>query len=810
MNRLWGWLAGLIGGRYRWIIAVAALATVALAFGLPRIQFRTGQDTLLSPNSQVYKDNLRYQEQFGGDPMLVLFEGDVLNLLSSPNLDTLREVEQELDADPRYFSVVSPLTVVQLGAEQAKVQQAATVAQLDQAAAAARQQVAAAGGSAQAQEEAAQAARDAALKDVLAKEGADAQRFAQLGDLSPDNPKVAAFVLFDAQGNVRPEMADIVPDRQHSLMVVRLAGNMSIDEQAKAAGDISKLIRSHSFQGLSVLPSGPAILIEEINNSMRANLIKMAMLATAMMVVVLALVFRAPWRLLSLPVVLAGCVWAFGLMGFLSLPLTMVTISGLPILIGLGVDFAIQFHSRFDEELNRTGSAAQALRESLPRIGAAVGIAVLAASAGFMVLHLSRVPMIRDFGSMLAVGTVILFLASLLVLNSILFRSQRNRNDSPRVLGSRLPVENVVQSITTNTVGRMLPVLAIGLFVVLLGVFLDQRIPLQTEPERFIPQNSQVLKDLYYIRDTVGSDSELGILVQADDVLRPDVLAWMAEFQKTELSGHPKLLSANSLASLLLAANSGAMPSAEETQRLLDIVPASIRNSMVSADHTKASVIFKVGDMSLSERRTLIGDIEHGSTPPPGVSITAGGLSVIGAETANALSQNRGLMTIAALGAICLGLLVIYRNPAKAVLPLLPIVLALSASSVILYFSGTEFNLLTAVSGPLIIAMGTEFTVLLMSRYFEEREKGNTPRVAINVASLRVGRAIAASGLTVIGGFAALAFSNFPLLESFGKVTVLDMALCLLATLVVLPPLLVWLDEETTLVAVRKELRPAE
>lgn len=810
MNRLWGWLAGLIGGRYRWIIAVAALATVALAFGLPRIQFRTGQDTLLSPSSQVYKDNLRYQEQFGGDPMLVLFEGDVLDLLSSPNLDTLRGIEQELNADRRYFSVVSPLTVVQLGVEQAKVQQAATVAQLDQAAAAARQQVAAAGGSAQAQEQAAQAARDAALKDLLAKEGADAQRFAQLGDLSPDNPKVAEFVLFDAQGNVRPEMADIVPDRQHSLMVVRLAGNMSIDEQAKAAGDISKLIRSHSFQGLSVLPSGPAILIEEINNSMRANLIKMAVLATALMVVVLALVFRAPWRLLSLPVVLAGCVWAFGLMGFLSLPLTMVTISGLPILIGLGVDFAIQFHSRFDEELSRTGSAAQALRESLPRIGAAVGIAVLAASAGFMVLHLSRVPMIRDFGSMLAVGTVILFLASLLVLNSILFRSQRNRNDASRVVGSRLPVENVVQSITANTVGRMLPVLAIGLFVVLLGVFLDQRIPLQTEPERFIPQNSQVLKDLYYIRDTVGSNSELGILVQADDVLRPDVLAWMAEFQKTQLSGHPKLLSANSLASLLLAANSGAMPSLEDTQRMLDILPASIRNSMISADHTKASVIFKVGDMSLSERRTLIGGIEQGSSPPQGVSISAGGLSVIGAETANALSQNRSLMTIAALGAIFLGLLAIYRNPAKAVLPLLPIVLALSASSVILYFSGTELNLLTAVSGPLIIAMGTEFTVLLMSRYFEEREKGNPPRVAINIASLRTGRAITASGLTVIGGFAALAFSNFPLLESFGKVTVLDMALCLLATLVVLPPLLVWLDEETTLVAVRKELRPAE
>ncbi len=815
MNGLWDRLAGLVGARYRWILGVAAIATVVLAFGLPRIHFKTGQDTLLPSSSKVYQDNLRYQGTFGGDPMLVLFEGDVLSLLSPPNVDTLRDIEQKLNADGRYFSVVSPLTVLQLGIEQIKLQREEAVATLAgieaQAESAARQRVAAAGGSPQAQDEAAQAARDQAANDFLAQQGPDAQRFAQIGDLSPDNPKVAQFVLFDSEGKVRPEMADIVPDPNHALLVVRLGGNMSIDEQAKAAADVSKLVKAHSFQGVTALPSGPAILIQEINDSMRSNLIKTAALATALMVVILSLVFRAPWRLLSLPIVLAGCVWAFGLMGFLSLPLTMVTISGLPILIGLGVDFAIQFHSRFDEETQKGANAAEAMRISMRRIGTAVGIAVLAASAGFMVLHISRVPMIRDFGSMLTVGTVILFLTSLFLLHAVLYwrLGARLAASSASRAAAHFQVESVVRSITTNTVGRVLPVLAIGLFVVLLGLFLDQRLPLQTDPERFIPQNSQVLKDLYHIRDTAGSTSELGLMVQADDVLRPDILAWMQDFQRKQMAAHSQLLRANSLATLLTAANNGAMPSPDQAQRILDVAPPGILSSMISADHKSASVIFSVGDMSLSERRAVISDISRNADAPPGVTLMAGGLSVIGAETANALSQNRGLMTIAALGAICLGLFVIYRNPAKAVLPLLPIVLALSASSVVLYLLGIELNPLTSVSGPLIIAMGTEFTVLLMSRYFEEREKGQAPRAAMDVASLRIGRAIAASGLTVIGGFGALAISNFPLLESFGQVTVLDMALCLLATLIVLPPLLVWLDEETGLVAV-KELRPAD
>jgi hypothetical protein len=138
---------------------------------------------------------------------------------------------------------------------------------------------------------------------------------------------------------------------------------------------------------------------------------------------------------------------------------------------------------------------------------------------------------------------------------------------------------------------------------------------------------------------------------------------------------------------------------------------------------------------------------------------------------------------------------VAYRNPLKGIAPLLPVVLALGASAMLLYFTGIEYSPLTSISGPLIIAMGTEFNVLLMSRYFEERTAGLTPRAAMSKASLRIGRAIAASGLTVMGGFAVLAFSDFPLLDNFGKVTALNIGLSLLSTLILLPPLLVWADE---------------
>jgi hypothetical protein len=806
-------LTDVIQRRYFWILAVAFVATPVLALGIPRIRFKTGQDTIVSSSSQVYRENLRYQERFGGDPMLVLFEGDVRRLLSSPNVDTLRSLEADLQGREDVAAVISPLTVVQLAADQFSLQQELALSALagrqEQAARVAREEAAAQALPPEAQDQAAQAASDAVAAEFAQQRQADTLRLASVGELSLNNPAFVDFIMFDEKGDVRPELQNVITDPQHALMVVRLAGNMSIDEQAAAAGQIVKIVQATKFEGLDVLSSGPAMLIKEINDNMRDSMVRMAVLATVIMAVVLSFLFPVRWRALSLPLVLVGCVWAFGLMGLLGLPLTMVTISGLPILIGLGVDFAIQFHSRFDEESHRQPNAESALRESLTHIGPAIAVAVLAATLGFLVLHISRVPMVRDFGSMLAVGTVMLFLTILFILNAILFLRDRGRQggraDQP--LTARFRVENVVQTLTRNTVGRVLPIVVVGLFIALIGLLVDSRIPVQTDPERFIPQDSAVLQDLYHIRDVAGSSSELGIFVEAKDVTGPEVLAWMAAFQERMQREHEELLRSNSLATLLMMEGDGSVPPSDLVERVLATTPPGVRRSLISDDRTQAAVVFSLGEeVSLQERKTLIDSIKADLRLPPGVSATPAGLSVVGVEAVDALSANRDLMVYAAMGAIVLGLFFIYRHPIKAVAPVLPIVLALGSSTVLLFFLGIELNPLTAVSGPLIIAMGTEFTLLLMARYFEERGRGASPREAMQTATLHIGRAITASGLTVMGGFGVLAFSNFPLLEDFGKVTALDMGLALLSTLIVLPPLLIWLDEGIGLVPAEERL----
>ncbi|HYM14927.1 MAG TPA: MMPL family transporter [Dehalococcoidia bacterium] len=795
----------------RWPVAIAAAAmcvALALAFGIPRLRFETGQNTLLDPGSKVAMDNVRFQRQFGGDPMLVLFEtpagGPTIERLFSPaNSAQLARLASEMNARGDYQSILSPLTVLRFAQtiiQQRMISQPQQLARDEAAAEATARAAAAARGATAAEEDAAAATAKAQVDAAFnAQFGADAKRFLQAGEQSLDNPKFVEFLLYAPNGALRPEFAGVFPDAHHALMVARLKGNLSIDETSRAAAAARSLVGTYHFDGVSALASGPPLLIKEINDRMRSALVIMAGLAVTLMVGVLFGIFRARWRLLSLPAVLVGSVSAFGLMGFLGIPLTMVTISGLPILMGLGVDFAIQLHSRIEEETAASGSAEEGIARAFARLGPALALAALAACVGFLVLHLSRVPMVRDFGSMLAVGTVMVFVISAALISTILYLRERTRIGPAPTPGARIEVERFVGGLTARTVGRFGPIALVAAVVALGGLYVSRRIPTQTDPERFVPANSAVLRDLHRVSQVVGTTSELDLLITTSGgrhVTDQSVLDWMLAFEQRQRAQHSELMQSNSVASFTLSVT-GAAPTTASAAQVLSTAPAALVDMVVSPDRTMAAITLAISDATTLDQRKAITDaIERDAKPPAGVTVAPAGISVVGTAAVDAISSNRDLMSLVAVAAIFVLILVLYRNPVKAIAPLLPVLLALGASAMLLYALGISYSPLTSISGPLIIAMGTEFNILLMTRYFEERARGHPPREAMSRASFRIGRAITASGLTVMGGFAALALSDFPLLDNFGKVTALNIGLSLLSTLILLPPLLVWADED--------------
>ena len=97
------------------------------------------------------------------------------------------------------------------------------------------------------------------------------------------------------------------------------------------------------------------------------------------------------------------------------------------------------------------------------------------------------------------------------------------------------------------------------------------------------------------------------------------------------------------------------------------------------------------------------------------------GLPVVAAAAASDLSASRYWLTLAGLVAVALVLLIAYRSSSRALVPLVPVVLAGGWSALVLWASGIPLNPMSAALGALTIAIATEFSVILSARFHEER-----------------------------------------------------------------------------------------
>jgi predicted RND superfamily exporter protein len=251
-------------------------------------------------------------------------------------------------------------------------------------------------------------------------------------------------------------------------------------------------------------------------------------------------------------------------------------------------------------------------------------------------------------------------------------------------------------------------------------------------------------------------------------------------------------------------------PLGADVQAAYDVAPTDIQVSTVSPDATALNLIFRTGPSSLAERAVVVNEISDSVAPPEGVRATPSGLAVVGVGLLENLEANRVLLTYVALIGVFILLTILLRSPLRAILCQVPVLIAVGASSLVAGAAGFELSPLTALGGPLVIAVCTEFTTLICMRFMEERRRGLGLREAVDVAAGRTGRAFVCSALAVVIGVGVLATSSLPLLRDFGIIVSMNVAVALLSALVVLPPILVWADERGWVSGQRTAAAPRE
>jgi predicted RND superfamily exporter protein len=227
---------------------------------------------------------------------------------------------------------------------------------------------------------------------------------------------------------------------------------------------------------------------------------------------------------------------------------------------------------------------------------------------------------------------------------------------------------------------------------------------------------------------------------------------------------------------------------------LLGAIPAYFSQDVISSDRHVATLAFGIREMSLQQQQQLIEAMRSSLHPPKGVSADLVGLPVLAAKSASEVSSplRRVLTLLISLIVVALVLLIAFRGDRRrAFVPLVPIALASGWSALVLYAVRVPLNPMSVTLGALVIAISTEFGVLLSERHRQERLAGYDTIDALRRSYRQTGAAIAASGVTAIAGFGVLALSDIRMLRDFGFVTLIDLTVSLLGVLIALPAALV-------------------
>ncbi|TGC08369.1 RND transporter [Methanolobus halotolerans] len=627
-----------------------------------------------------------------------------------------------------------------------------------------------------------------------------------------------AEVIDEIIGSSVPRV--FIPDKTHAVVSVVFSGSASEAMQEDILRETERSVELAGFPAdYTIIVTGNPAFNMAMNDEMMSSMSLLLMLSVILMIVILYLAFQhVRWRLLPLPIVLLGIIFTFGAMGYLNIPMTMVSMAAFPVLIGLGIDYAIQFHNRIEEELAKGESAEEAVVETIKHTGPAVLIALIITALGFFSLFTSSVPMIQDFGKLLMIGIVMCFLSSLFVGVTVIYSfhrlgktniirklrpgsAPRGNNSIDAEKDSGL-LDRVIGKIATVSIHHPFIILTVASLLCVGGIYVDTMVPISTDTETFVPQDMPGLIDLQHMGDILGGSDELNIIIKTADNADPELLKWMDEFSRHEIEGRDHIYGSSSIVDVVKDMNGGTIPdNRADVEALYAEMPDTTRdrymhgNSMTMLNLNIGNAMEQLGLEGIEALGNIVEEDIIWMAPPPGTSATITGGSMIFVAVISALTSGRTMMTLLGIMLVFFGLLVIYRDYLKALTPVITMIMVVGWSGGIMYYSGMEYTPMTATLGALILGIGSEYAVLMMERYFEEKDRGATPEEAMQEASVKIGKAIFTSGLTTVFGFSALIASPFVITSSFGIITVIDVVLALVATFVIFPAVIVFLDK---------------
>lgn len=576
---------------------------------------------------------------------------------------------------------------------------------------------------------------------------------------------------------------------------------------------------------------GVSMISDDMISFIKNDLIIFGSSVFLFFIMMLSFIFR---RLCWIVLPLCSCVYAglimIGLLGFVSWDVTVISSNFISLMLIITMSMNIHLVVRYRQlQLDMPQLTYQQLiQKTISKMFWPCLYTALTTIIAFNSLVISSIKPVVDFGWMMTIGLAVTLITSFLLFPTLLSLIQKNKvtDAANQTEGVSLMIMPLLSSLTIKHGNKILLLTVIIMAVSIFGI---SKLEVENSFIDYFGKNTEIYKGLQLIDNKLGGTTSLDIVLKFNendtntgseensdfefyfvDTSENTDDYWFTPYKLNQikqihdyLDSLPAIGKVLSLASLIRIGedlNQGEF-NAFELAIVYKNMPENLRASMLdpylSIEHNEAIITTRVVDsLDTLKRQELLEQINEHLTNTLGIAedrLTLSGLTVLYNNMLQSLFSSQINTLWVVMVGIFLMLLILFRSVILATIGIIPNVLAASTILGMMGLFGIPLDMMTIIIAGITIGISVDNAIHYIYRFQEEFAKKQNYIETLLYCHANIGRAVFYNAITIMAGFSILMLSNFVPTVYFGLLTTIAMLIALLASLTLLPKLiLMW------------------
>lgn len=670
---------------------------------------------------------------------------------------------------------------------------------------------------------------------VLArKELATSPLYSQLL-VSPDLKTTAILMVFpedkDYQDLVEQYDRLSAAKRQGRLSKLQRAQLKGLDQQLRVYRDrirtqrhldivaIRSIMDRYRQHGQLFL-GGVSMISDDMVTFIRKDLRIFGSAVFLLLVVALAMIFRrVMWVILACLICAVSVLYTVGLLGWAGWEVTVISSNFISLQLIITLAMTIHIIVRYRELASEQPESDQyhLLQQTIAAILRPCVYSGLTTVGGFASLISSNIKPVASFGRIMVAGVAISMVVPLVLLPAVLVLLPRERN-----AGSAQEGSGITMYLARLTAGYGPAILIFAVVVSVFNALGIRRLQVENCFINYFKRHTEIHQGLKLIDQRLGGTTPLDVVIDFPRLQQAgpeDELA--AEFENVDqevywftpqkiatikaahgyLEGLPetgKVLSLVTLVRMIERLNDNKPLDALELALLFKKVPEPIRDLLVrpyvSIEHSQARISVRILDSLPTLKRQALLDKIRQQLPDilgvPAQHIRTAGLLVLYNNMLQSLYRSQILSLGLAMFVLFLAFTVLFRSLTQAVIAIVPNAFAISCVLGLMGWLDIPLDMMTITIAAIGVGLADDDTIHYMHRFRHELANGHGYIQALFRAHSSTGKAIYYTTVALMIGFSILVLSNFVPSMYFGLLTGLAIFVALIASLTILPQLI--------------------